>query len=182
VAICITVAEIEMIRLKMGTYFAALLGALFACILSAYAADIGGTISSTLTIKEDSQFVDDVTCTVTGAPCVAIGAPNVTLELNGFTMTGQADPQTACNGAGTSTEIGIDVNAQTGVEIRGPGLVKQFRGFGIRLLNSTGATIAGVTVSTTCFAGIFLNGGSDHSINNNVAVRNGNISNPCGGI
>ena len=140
--------------LKRIMWFAA-----FLC--SAHAANIGGTITGTLTITEDSQLVDDVTCTLTGAPCIAIGAPNITLNLNGFTMTGQADPQTACSGAGTGTDIGIDVNTQMGIEIRGPGLVQQFRGFGIRLLNSTGVTITGVTTSTNCFSGIFVAGGSN---------------------
>ncbi len=82
-----------MIRLKTGTWFAAFLGALVVCAGSAHATDIGGTISATVTITEDSQLVDDVTCTVTGGPCIAIGASNVTLDLNGFTITGQADPQ-----------------------------------------------------------------------------------------
>src|SRR5438270_13926923 len=102
------------------------LSAAFLVLMSAgsvHAADIGGTISNTLTITEDSQLVDDVTCTVTGAPCIAVGAPHVTLELNGFTLTGQADPQTACSGAGTGTETGTSVNSQMGVDIREPGLV-----------------------------------------------------------
>jgi hypothetical protein len=67
------------------------LGVLFVCAANARAADIGGSISSTLTITEDSQLVDDVACTVTGAPCIAISALHVTLELNGFSMTGQAE-------------------------------------------------------------------------------------------
>jgi len=158
------------------------LGTLLVFGTSGYATNIGGTISKTLTVTEDSQLVDDVMCVVTDAPCIAIGAPNVTLELNSFTMTGQADPQTACNGGGSGGEIGIDVNSQTGVDIRGPGLVKQFRGHGIRLLNSTGATIRGVTTSTNCFSGIFVAGGSDHHLRGNLSVRNGNASNPCGGI
>src|SRR2546425_12333900 len=91
-----------MIRMKRVKWFAAFLGALFVCAGSAHARDIGGTISTTLTITEDSQLVDDVTCTVTGAPCIAIGAPRVTLELNGFTMTGLGDSETACGG-GPST-------------------------------------------------------------------------------
>ena len=78
--------ESKMPLLKRIMSFAAFLG-------SAHAANIGGTITGTLTITEDSQLVDDVTCTLTGAPCIAIGAPNITLNLNGFTMTGQADPQ-----------------------------------------------------------------------------------------
>src|SRR5260370_7876213 len=88
-----------MIRLKTGTWFAAFLGALVVCAGSAHATDIGGTISATVTITEDSQLLDDVTCTVTGAPCFAIGAPNVTLDLNGFTITGHPELQGA---SGTS--------------------------------------------------------------------------------
>src|SRR5262245_12626272 len=142
-----------MIHLKQITWVATLLGALDVSVISAQAADIGGIISSTLTITDDSQLVDDVTCTVTGAPCIAIGASNVKLELNGFTMTGQADAQTACQG-GPSTfpavlEDGIDVNMQAGVTIRGPGLVQRFRGTGIYAYNnSSRLTVTGVTVST----------------------------------
>src|SRR5262244_2249812 len=137
-----------MLRRKQISWFAAFLGALVVFAGSARATDIGGTISKTLTITEDSQLVDDVTCLVNDAPCIAIGAPNVTLELNGFTMTGQADPQTACNGGGIGPEVGIAVDMQMGVAIRGPGLVQQFRGHGIRLITSTGATITRVTTST----------------------------------
>ncbi len=174
------------IRLKWASGLGAFLGTLFACA-GAHARDIGGTISTTLAITEDSQLVDDVTCTVTGTPCIAIGAPNVKLDLNGFTMTGQADPQTACQG-GPSTfpavvEDGIDVNAQTGVTIRGPGLVQRFRGPGIYAYNdSSRFTVTGVTVSTNCFSGILVGGGSEHDIRDNISVRNGNSAFPCGGI
>ena len=99
--------------LKPVMWFPAFLGALVVFVSSAHATDIGGTISSTLTIAQDSQLVDDVTCTVTGAPCIAIGAPNVKLALNGFTMTGQADPQTGCGGNAIANEIGIEINAQS---------------------------------------------------------------------
>jgi len=171
-----------MLRWKRISWFAAFLSALVVSASNTHAGDIGGTISKTLTITEDSQLVDDVTCVVNDAPCIAIGAPNVTLELNGFTMTGQADPQTACNGGGSGPEVGIGVDTQAGVAIHGPGLVQQFRGHGIRLVSSTGATITDVTISTNCFSGIFVSGGSDHHVHGNVAVRNGNRSNPCGGI
>jgi nitrous oxidase accessory protein NosD len=171
-----------MTRSKAGTWLTAFIGSLIVCAGNTCAMDIGGTISTTLTITDNSQLVDDVTCTVTGAPCIVVGAPNVTLELNGFTMTGQADQQTACSGGGNGAEPGIAVNTQMGVEIHGPGLVKQFRGFGITLVNSIGAAIIGVTTSTNCFSGIFLSGGSDHRIERNVSVRNGNGTSPCGGI
>src|SRR5690349_8566314 len=51
---------------------------------SAQATDISGTIATTLTIYDNSRLVGDVTCTVTGAPCIAFGAPGLTLKLNGF--------------------------------------------------------------------------------------------------
>jgi hypothetical protein len=169
-------------HLKAGTSIATLLGALFVCAGNVDAVDIGGTISSTLTITEDSQLVDDVTCMVTGAPCVQIGASHVTLELNGFTMTGQADAQTACRGDGGVSEFGIFVNGQTDVTIHGPGLVKQFRNQGILLNNNTGSRVIAVTMSTNCFSGVQLSGGAENEIRDSVSSRNGNSSNPCGGI
>lgn len=176
-----------MLRLNQITRLAALFGVLAGSASDANGADIGGIISSTLTITENSQLVDDVTCTVTGVPCIAIGAPNVTLELNGFTMTGQADPQTGCQGGPSNfpavLEDGIDVNGQAGVTIRGPGLVQRFRGPGIYAYNNSNRfTVTGVTVSTTCYSGILIGGGSEHEIRDNVAVRNGNTGFPCGGI
>ncbi len=178
---------IEMTRLKMGTWFVAFLGVLFVCAGSACATDISGTITTTLTVMDNSKLVGDVTCTVTGAPCLSIGAPNVTLDLNGFTMTGQADAQTACSGAPstfvpTALEDGIDLNAQTDVAIRGPGVIQQFRGPGIFLNNSRRVTVTGVTTSTNCLSGILVGGGSDNEISGNNSVANGNGTFPCGGI
>ena len=175
--------ESVMLRQKAITRFAAFLGALVAFVGSAHAADIGGTISSTLTITEDSQLVDDVTCTVAGAPCITFGASGLTLELNGFSLTGQGDPQTGCLGASTAGEIGILANGLKDVIIRGPGRVEQFRNFGIQLLNTTGGTIADVTVATNCMSGIFVSGGSANNVvERNVSLRNGHLTAACGGI
>ena len=171
-----------MIRLKTGTWFVAFLGALGVCAGGAYATDIGGTISATMTIAENSQLVDDVTCTVTDAPCLDIVAPNVTLELNGFSITGLADPQTGCQGSGASgPEQGIRILNQTGVTIHGPGIVQRFRVHGIVINGSTGTTITGVTTSTNCASGILL-GGNSNVLENNVSIRNGSLGAPCGGI
>lgn len=173
-----------MLRLRRMTSFAAFLGAVVVSAGIAQAADIGGTISSPLTITENSQLVDDVTCTVTGAACIAIGAPNVTLQLNGFTITGLADPKTACAGGGTGTEHGISVTGQTNVTIDGPGLVQQFRGGGVFLNNTTRNKVIGVTVSTNCFSGIWVTGpnSAENELYDNISVRNGNAVSPCGGI
>ena len=79
----------------------------------ASAEDISGLITTTRTISENSRLVGDVTCTVTGAPCILFGASHIDLRLNGFTMTGQADAATGCNGSSTAGETGISTNAQT---------------------------------------------------------------------
>jgi hypothetical protein len=89
--------ENEMRSLKTWPFVAGFLCALFGFAGSARATDISGTIDATLTIFEDSQLVGDVTCTVTGAPCIAFGAPGITLKLNRFTMTGLASPLTPCD-------------------------------------------------------------------------------------
>lgn len=172
------------IGLTRAAGLGAFVGAFFACAGSAHGKDIGGVISTTLTITEDSQFVDDVTCTVTDAPCIAIGAPGITLDLNGFSMTGLADPETACGGGpAVVAEDGIDVNARADVTVRGPGLIQLFRGPGIYSHDKgNGFTVTGVTVSTNCYSGILVGGGTGHEISANIAVRNGNGANPCGGI
>lgn len=173
-------------RLKMGTCVPCVLVALFVVSAgTAQAAKISGTIATTLTVTEDSELVGDVTCTVTGVPCLDIGASNVTLELNGFSITGQGDAQTGCAGsAGSSgTEHGIRVLGRTGVTIRGPGIVQRFRNQGIVINGSTGTTVTGVTMSTNCQSGIIVNGGASLSVlENNISIRNGTTLAPCGGI
>ena len=132
-------------------------GALLMTVIAypAQAADISGTIASTLTIVEDSQLIGDVTCTVVGAPCISFGVPGLTLKLNGFTMTGRANLQTPCATAGNG-EVGIDVNMQSAEVILGPGVVQGFRQFGIRLRAATGVTVKRVTANSNCSSGILV--------------------------
>ncbi len=147
------------------------------------AEDISGTISTTRTIMSDSKLTGDVTCTVTGAACIAFGAPGLTLDLDGFTMTGLADPATACFGVTPpGGEFGIFVNGFSNVTIRGPGLVQRFRAQGVQLNNSSGSTISGVTSSTNCASGFQVNNGSNNLLENNVSVRNAHPTAACGGI
>jgi len=156
------------------------------CLLTAEAAsgrDISGTVSSTLTITEDSQLVGNVTCTVTGAACITFGASGVTLKLNGFSITGQADPMTGCSGGQTGGENGIVVNARRGVVIEGPGVVQRFRAAGIFVTaESSRVRVTLVTASTNCTSGILVGNSSDNEFEANIAVRNGNATNGCGGI
>src|SRR5688572_28646018 len=132
----------------------ACIGVFYIWIGNVRAEDISGTISTTQTITNDSKLVGDTTCAVTGATCIAFGASGITLELNGFSLTGLGDSDNGCAGQGTVGEFGIDVNGRDGVVIRGPGLVQRFRQAGIRVNNSNGVTVAGVTVSTNCWSGI----------------------------
>ena len=155
---------------------------LLTCAVGASAREISGTITTTLTLTEDSILTGDVTCATVGATCIVLGAPGITLDLNGFALTGLADPQIGCSGLSTAGEVGIDINMQRDVVIRGPGLVQRFRNQGIQLRNSTAVKILAVTVSTNCLSGVFVNGGSDHVLEGIVAVRNGHLTNPCGGI
>jgi hypothetical protein len=171
-------------RLRASLSFAGAVLGFLLVVGTATAAKISGTISATMTISEDTQLSGDVTCTVTGVPCLDIVAPNVTLDLNGFSITGQGDPQTGCSGtSGSGAEQGIRILSQTGVAVRGPGIVQRFRNHGIVINASTGTTVNGVTTSTNCNSGIFLTGGASLSVlENNISIRNGNLGAPCGGI
>jgi hypothetical protein len=152
---------------------------------TAFADDISGLISTTRTIRDNSRLVGDVTCTVTGAPCIMFGASHIELRLNGFTVTGQADPTTACNGAATAGEHGISSGGQSDVEVRGPGVIQRFRATGVFFTGTLLGKVEGVTATTNCQSGILINATSSKiSIGSNVAVRNGSPQpgTACGGI
>ncbi len=142
---------------------------------AARATDISGTISTTLTITENSRLTGDVTCTVTNAPCIKFGASDIKLELNGHVMTGNANPA-SCVLAG---ERGISTDTFDRVSIEGPGLLTKFRGVGIFVGSTVGTTVfgnhnrvKGVSITETCDIGIVLLG-SDHVVEDNSLVRVG---------
>ena len=172
----------------------------FAPVLAAFAAsaaaeDISGTIATTRTILEDSQLVGDVTCTMTTTPCIQFGAPNITLRLNGFTVTGPANPDdsTTCNPtSGQPVSDGITngtsaANSQPGARIIGPGMVQKFRRHGILIVGaagvSTNVTVKNVTSHHNCYSGLLTNLMTDSTIEGVVSVRNAANSGgaPCGG-
>ena len=151
----------------------------------AEAEDISGPITATWTILTDSRLVGDVTCTVTGAPCIVFGASRIQLRLNGFTMTGQADPTTACSGVITANEHGISTNGQMDAGIRGPGIVQRFRANGILVAGTLRGKVEMVTTTTNCQSGILVNAASSQiQVEANVSMRNGssNAGAACGGI
>ena len=169
--------------IKRSVLAALVAGGLLVSSGVASAEDISGTIVRTLVLSENTRLVGDVTCTVTGGPCIAFGAPNIVLNLNGFTMTGLADPATGCKGTSIGTDIGISTNGQNNVGVRGPGVVQRFQADGILFMASVRGWVQGVTATTNCMSGIRVNPTSSQiSVEGNVSVRNGHAVNPCGGI
>jgi hypothetical protein len=165
-------------------------GLVLAAVVSAGVASlaedrVSGLITRTYVIVEDTELSGDVTCDVTGAACFSFGAPGVELRLNGYSITGKADPVTGCAGAVTAGEFGITTGGRSNVSIQGPGLVQRFRNSGVHVAASTNARIQGITASTNCAAGIIVLATSfDTIVEGNTAVRNGSTAPgfACGGI
>ena len=165
-------------------------GLVLAAIVSAGVASlaedrVSGLITRTYVIVENTELSGDVTCDVTGAACFSFGAPGVELRLNGYSITGKADPVTGCAGALTAGEFGITTGGRSNVSIQGPGLVQRFRNSGVHVAASTNARIQGITASTNCAAGIIVLATSfDTIVEGNTAVRNGSTAPgfACGGI
>lgn len=181
-------------RNSIRAYFVAFLSLIAVAVGTARAEDISGTIVVTKVIFEDSQLVGDVTCTITDSPCIDLGASNIKLRLNGFTMTGPASPDSPPNAAefcnttsGAPGADGIRILNQINAEILGPGIVQKFRRHGILIVGtigvSTRAKVKQITSDHNCFSGLLTNGMSESVIEEVVSVRNANNSGaaPCGG-
>ena len=160
---------------------------------TAHATEISGTITSTLTIFDNSELVGDVTCVVPPTmpgpnPCISFGADHITLRLNGHTITGPVTPPTGCS---VPTDmmfgVGIDAIDRTGVKIEGPGIVQHFHRWGI-LLGLTGhptsrVTVKKVTVYDNCWSGMQTFSTSESTFEDNVFADDAGGSNgaACGG-
>jgi parallel beta-helix repeat protein len=101
----------------------------------------GGTIADDLTLDHD------LTCIGTG---ITVGASNITIRLDGHTISGPGDAMDAAIS-------GIVVTGATGVSILGPGTVIGFFA-GVRIVGSSDVLIQGLTVSGSHEAGIRLEG------------------------
>jgi hypothetical protein len=145
---------------------------------------VSGLLTRTYVIVENTDLTGDVTCDVTGAACFSFGAPGVELRLNGFAITGKADPVTACAGAAlTANEGGILTNNQNGVTVRGPGLVQRFRQHGVWVAGSQDVRVENLTASTNCGSGVFIAANSFGTLVEGItSVRNGSAAAPCGGV
>lgn len=162
---------------------------LFVCGARAQADDISGTISTTLTINEDSELTGDVTCavplTMSGAnPCISFGADHITLRLNGHTVTGPVTPPTGCSlPSDPMYGVGLEANGRTDVKIEGPGIIQHFERWGILISSSSEVTVKKVTASRNCWSGMQTIGASDSNFEENVLASDSSGSNGagCGG-
>ncbi len=135
---------------------------------AARAADISGTLTTTLTITDPiNNFVGNVTCTMVMTPCISFGAPNIALNLNGFTMTGNG-ARDSCPSS-VPGENGITTSGQSTVVIQGPGLIRRFRANGI-VATGDNATVDQVFVASTCMNGISVQGNGS-TLTNSTVVR-----------
>ena len=158
--------------------------------LAARAADLQGTITSTVTLQDDSRLVGDVTCTVpltaSGAnPCIAFGTDHIKLRLNGHTITGSVTPPTGCSlPTDSNFGVGILVSGRTDVEIQGPGIIQRFERWGILLASSDHVTVRKVTVERNCWSGMQTISASESEFVEDDWVNNAAGSNgaPCGGV
>lgn len=173
--------------MKAGRIPIAVATALCGLLLSggaAGAAEIQGTIATTLVIFEDSQLVGDVVCTTAESPCIEFGASHIKLRLNGFTMTGPANPPDNCRpNSGPPFADAIVAVDKEHIQILGPGLVQKFRRHGLFVVRGTQVTVKHVTSHHNCFSGLLMNELRDSKLEENVSARNAiaSGSTPCGG-
>jgi parallel beta-helix repeat protein len=138
---------------------------------------------ATHVITENTRLSCDVVCEVLTGPCIQFGKSNITLWLNGFTMTGPTAPVPECAPNPGPPWDGISTAGFDHVRVRGPGMVQKFRRHGVFVFDSEKAKVEQVTSHYNCFSGIFLGLANDNEIKENVSVRNGRASTifPCGG-
>lgn len=148
------------------------------------AEDISGTFATTKFIFENSRLVGDVECVMADSPCIEFGASNIQLRLNGYTITGTAEPPANCapNSGPPFVDAIVSVDKEN-IRILGPGMVQKFRRHGIFLLRNDKITLRHVISHHNCFSGILAALLTNSSIEENVSTRNGiaSASIPCGG-
>jgi len=160
--------------------------------VTAFTQEVCGVITATVVITENTRLSCDVRCVNATGPCIQFGDDNITLWLNGFTMSGTASPPANCvpspafgpaPNPGPFPYDGISTAGHDHVRIRGPGMVQTFRRHGLFMLETEDAIIEGVTSHHNCYSGILMAFSHDNRISENVSVRNGSASGgaPCGG-
>jgi parallel beta-helix repeat protein len=132
---------------------------------------VANHLSCGATITQDTKLdADLIDCPGDG---IAIGAPNITLDLNGHTVDGTHGQQLGVPGG-----TGIDNSAgHDGVQLKGPGTVRDFV-YGVMLLNASDNVVNVLEASANLY-GIYLDG---DTATGNVFVRNVLVDNVFAGI
>ena len=110
-------------------------------------------------ITTDTVLDADLTCPGAG---LIIGADNITLDLNGHTLTGPGFDCTTSCGPFPSVPDGVRVRGHSGVTITN-GYITAFL-FGINLNGASHNVIAHVVTTDNTFNGIALFSGSDNNL------------------
>ncbi len=127
------------------------------------------TVTCGQTISAAGTYVLAADCI---GPGITITASNVTLQLNGHTMT--ASP----SGTGSGVLVDDSAGPVSGVGITGPGRITEYQGPGVQLGNFgagvTGSTVSGLTANNNANNGIYLVPGAtgntvrDYTANNDL--------------
>jgi hypothetical protein len=122
-----------------------------------------GVIAGTIVILHDAWLACDVKCLQDPArPCIEFGRPGIKLSLNGFKLTGPANPPTLSDCVTTGNFVPADGirSVHDDVQIEGPGLVQNMRRHGIALFGPPGfvdkAQVKKLISHQNCFSGIWL--------------------------
>jgi parallel beta-helix repeat protein len=134
---------------------------------SAYAARADLTCGATITVSTKLHH-DLVDCPSNG---IVIGADNVTLDLNGHTVDGDANLVDACPGE-QLCDVGIaNSEGHKRVTVRG-GSVRDFA-TGVHLLGGEQNDLRHLSVTRSFFAGIVVVNSSGKQVKSSIAADNG---------
>jgi parallel beta-helix repeat protein len=123
----------------------------------------GETITTSTTLDSDL-----VNCPNNG---VVIGADNITLDLNGHTVSGDGVPVESCP-EGASCDVGIDNSGgHTSVTIK-DGAVRGFN-VGVAILSASGNRIERLASANNTFFGLIVDDSSETRIDHNSSVDDG---------
>ncbi len=154
---------------------------------AATALTVSGVVSiagpaSAAVVACGTTITQSTTLTANVGPCgddgIIIGADNITLNLNGFKITGVS--------RSPGDHAGVRVPNKTGVSIRGKGTIQRFD-TGVAIFGGSGNLVYGVTAkdnindakgSCDLGDGISVNDSNNNTIQANNAINNG----PYGGI
>jgi hypothetical protein len=140
-----------------------------------------------LPLGGNTRLTCDVECATVNAPCIWFAASGIKFSLNGFTMTGPANPPTLQDCVTTGNFVGADgiqAAGRSDIVIEGPGVVQKFRRHGVALVSASRAVVKKLVSHQNCFSGVFLGGTSDSLVEEAVSVKNSAASSffTCGGV